>query len=185
MLACACSSLRGEERSAGGGSELRESELGDMTSVAVCGDVWLGEQPRREHLDIAERRGIRTVIALLPPESPAARAVGEQCEALDLRFVAVGDGGELPGDGEVDRALEALADPLRGPALMFCESGARTALVFAVWRVAHDGVPMEDALEAARRCGMKPGCEDVVRAQVERLRGASGGGAAGAHAPGA
>ncbi len=171
LLFASCAGLRSSDDDPAS-DEVRDAELGDMESVSVCGDVWLGEDPSPEHLDIANRRGIRTVISLLPPDAPSNRGVGRECTRLGMSFVPVGVSGELPTDAEVDRALAALASPDRGPALLYCESGARTAMIFAIYRVAIEGVPVETALQAARRIGMKPGLpEEAVRLQVDRLLG--------------
>ena len=100
----------------------------------------------------------------------AADEVEAACERLGLTFVRVDVDEDLPSADEIDRALAALDEPDRGPVLVFCESGARTAQVFAIWRVTRDGVPVAEALEAARRTGMKPGApEDEVRRHVTRL----------------
>lgn len=175
----ACVSVRADDDPRRAPVELRQAELGDMSRVAVCGDVWLGQAPTAEHLDIANRRGIRTVISLRQPDAPEDLQVAQGCEGLGMRFAAVGVRADTPTDAEVDRAMAALSDPDRGPALMYCESGARTALVFAIFRATHDAVPLEHALEAARRFGMKPGePEEVVRRQVNRLIAAEKAGAA-------
>ena len=167
----ACQTLREDEPVAEPADDhLIETTLGDMPNVSVCGDAWLGQTPRPEDLDIAHRRGVRTVISLLRDGNGAADEVEAACERLGLTFVRVDVDEDLPSADEIDRALAALDEPDRGPVLVFCESGARTAQVFAIWRVTRDGVPVAEALEAARRTGMKPGApEDEVRRHVTRL----------------
>ncbi len=171
-LLTGCTSLRAGDEAEGPRVEHRQAELGDLGSVSVCGDVWLTQAPAPRHLDLAHRRGIRTVISLMPPRSPADDLVARECERNGMQFVRVGIVAELPTDAEVDRAMEALSRHDRGPTLMYCTSGALTATVFAIWRAARTGAPIEQVLEEARRTGMKPGApESVVRTQVDRLLG--------------
>jgi protein tyrosine phosphatase (PTP) superfamily phosphohydrolase (DUF442 family) len=150
--------------------EIVTTELGDMSNISVCGDVWLGEVPSKNALDIAHRRGIRTLISLLPTGAPADRIVAEESRRLGIAFVPIGIDKQTPDDRDVDRVVEALQRKGRGPVLMYCESGSQAMMFFAIYRAAFDGISVESALEAARRGGMKPGRSEFVRAQVERLR---------------
>jgi protein tyrosine phosphatase (PTP) superfamily phosphohydrolase (DUF442 family) len=148
---------------------LHVAELGDLASVSVCGDVWLAEAPAAKHLDLAHRRGIRTVISLLPEGADGELGVAEVCRDLGMAFVPT-DAAPVPTDADVDRVIAALERPGRGATLMYCESGARSAMVFSIYRVVRQGVDLDAALEAARRTGMKPGTsETFVRTQVARL----------------
>jgi uncharacterized protein (TIGR01244 family) len=153
-------------------TEIVSTELGDMSNISVCGDVWLGEVPSPAALDIAQRRGIRTLISLLPENAPEDRPIAAECRRLGIAFVPIGIASDVPTDRDVDRVIEALERPGRGPVLMYCESGSRAMMYFAVYRAAVEGTPVDAALEAARRGGMKPGQADFVREQVERLRSA-------------
>jgi protein tyrosine phosphatase (PTP) superfamily phosphohydrolase (DUF442 family) len=57
------------------------------------------------------------------------------------------------------------------PRLIFCGTGGRSAMFFAIHRVVDQGVPLDQALLEARRAGMKPGAPaDFVRRQTERLQ---------------
>ena len=165
--ATSCAGLDAEDDDAP--PELNVAELGDLASVSVCGDVWIAEAPAAVHLDLAHRRGIRTVISLLPEGAPGELEVAEACRDLGIECVPIGAAAVLT-DADVDRVFAALDRADRGPTLMYCQSGARSAMVFATYRVIRHGVDLDEALAAARRTGMKPGTsEDFVRAQVERL----------------
>ncbi|MEM7518281.1 MAG: sulfur transferase domain-containing protein [Planctomycetota bacterium] len=150
---------------------LRSSEMGSMHNVSVAGSIWFGGIPDAADLDLAQRRGIRTVIALCEPgwdPAPLETRVG----ALGMNFVRVPvrEGDSIP-DGSVDRVLEALATSDEEPALMFCDTGGQSAMFFAIHRVIRGELPLEEALVEARRAGMKPGpSEEFVRAQLERLQ---------------
>lgn len=167
--ALACPSVDGGEEDVAERIELRDAELGDLASVSVCDDVWLTEAPGPEHLDIAARRGIRTVVSLLPEELPRELEAGETCRELGMAFVPI-DAEAVPTNENVDEVIAALDRRGRGATLLYCESGARSVMVFTVYRVLRLGVPLEQALDDARRAGMKPGeSEAFVRKQVDRL----------------
>jgi len=151
--------------------EIVAGELGDMTNISVCGDVLLGEIPSMNALDVANRRGIRTLISLLPTDSPADQVIAAECRRLGIAFVPIGVDKETPDDRDVDRVIEALNMEGRGPVLMYCETGSQAMMFFAIYRAVHNGVPVDAALEAARRGGMTPGQTELVRAQVARLLG--------------
>ena len=144
-------------------------ELGDMGNVSVCGDVLLGELPSADALDVANRRGIRTLISLLPTDSQEDQVVAAECRRLGIAFVPIGIDNATPDDRDVDRVIEALNMQGRGPVLMYCETGSQAMMFFAIYRAVHNGVPVDAALEAARRGGMTPGQTELVRAQVARL----------------
>ncbi len=150
-------------------TEIVAGELGDMGSISVCGDVLLGEIPSVHALDVANRRGIRTLISLLPSEAPQDQVIAAECRRLGIAFVPIGIDNEVPDDRDVDRVMEALNMEGRGSVLMYCETGSRAMMFFAIYRAVHDGVPVESALEAARRGGMTPGQTELVREQVARL----------------
>lgn len=149
---------------------LQTADLGGMSNVTVCGNVWMGCEADAKDIGIAGRRGIRTVIDLRTNTDVDIRSCAEKegLEYLRLEFDA-----SRPDPDAVDLALETMleADREGQSILMLCDSGARSAIVFAVHRVIQEGVELEVALEEARRAGMKPDSELVVRQQVRRLIG--------------
>lgn len=150
-------------------ADLVAAEMGDMGNIHVCGDVWLGELPSAKALDIVNRRGFRTLISLMPSNDPADLDVAAECRSLGLAFVPIGIDTDIPNDRDVDRVMEALNMDGRGLVLMYSETGSQAMMFFAIYRVVYEGVPIEFALEAARRCGMTPSQSEVVRAQAARL----------------
>ena len=58
-----------------------------------------------------------------------------------------------------------------GLRIVDCLTGSQAMMFFAIYRAVHNGVPVDAALEAARRGGMTPGQTELVRAQVARLLG--------------
>jgi protein tyrosine phosphatase (PTP) superfamily phosphohydrolase (DUF442 family) len=146
------------------------ADLGSMHNVWVSGDVWIGSHPTPADLDLAHRRGIATAIDLTPLEEGLDDVVAATCAKLGITHVTLDIRRDhlIPNEA-VDRVLAELSKPDRGPVLMFCGDGSRAAMMFAIWRVLHDGVGIEEALVEARRSGMKPGVpESFVRLQIAR-----------------
>ncbi len=145
--------------------------LGTMHNVSVSGEFWFGSIPAEPDLDLAERRGIKTVIDISGPSETPEYDVAAACKSLGLRFVAIDlECRDCLDDVLVDRVLDELRAAHGEPLLLFCANGSRAAMVFAIHRCIDDGVAIEQALTEARRAGMKPGdSENFVKRQVERL----------------
>lgn len=145
--------------------------LGSMHNVSVSGAVWFGSFPAAADLDLAHRRGIKTVIDLAGSGDVEDYDVAAACQQLGLRYVPIElECRDCLDDSMVDRVLAELRDAHEEPLLLFCTNGSRAAMVFAIHRCIDDGVQLEQALTEARRAGMKPGSpERFVKRQVERL----------------
>lgn len=149
--------------------ELRFVELGDMVNVCVCGDIWFGGLPSANDLDIAQRRGIETLVALLPANSEDRAVLDQHSRDLGLKrlFITLEPGQEC--DDAVDEVLSFLRREDRGPVLMVSPGGGAAAMMISIYRIVDDGVDPEVAMDAARRAGMKPGhSEETVLSQVAR-----------------
>jgi len=147
------------------------TELGGMENAAICGDFVLGGVPTASDLDLARRRGVRRVVSLVPEGHGARGELAAACGELELAYFEVPLASDAPSDEEVDRVLGILGRDADGLTLMCCESGSRTPVLFAIFRVVARDVELEVALEDARRHGMKAGAsEEFVRAQVRRIR---------------
>ena len=150
---------------------MKTAEMGTMRNVCVSGPIWFGGVPATADLDLAKRRGIESVIGLCSSDPDAEAELASHTSALGMNFLSVPikPGLRTPA-GTVDLVLGKLRESKNSPTLMYCESGGRAVMVFAVYRVVRGGIPLEEALDSARRAGMKPGeSEAFVRAQVERL----------------
>ncbi len=145
--------------------------FGSMHNVSVSGAFWFGSVPSEDDLDLAERRGIRTVIDLSGPDEAPEFDVASVCATLGMRFVPIDlECRDCLDDGLVDQVLAELREAHDEPLLLYCTNGSRAAMVFAIYRCIEDGVAIEQALTEARRAGMKPGApEHFVRRQVDRL----------------
>lgn len=169
LLCTACVTLDDDEGGANARPGLEMSDLGGMVNVAVLDDVWLGGHAAAADLDLAKRRGIRVIVDLGDPAASRID-VAAICADLGLVHVQAPIDPTNPDEAEMDRVLAALVEPERDALLLLCDDGARCATVFAIYRVVADGLELVDALEEARRVGLKPGTgERVVQRQIERL----------------
>ena len=164
---------------------IESADFGEMHNVSRMGPIWFGAMPAGGDLDLACRRGIQRVIDLSSANEKAECQMAATCAQLEMEFFIAGIRPEgEPTDESVDLVLGWLLEsvgPAVGasaggskrdaiPTLMIDGSGGRSATFLAIFRVVHLGVPLQVALEEARRGGMIPGTsEDFVRAQVKRL----------------
>lgn len=150
---------------------LKSTEMGSMLNVCVADQIWFGGRPSPEDLELAKRRGIASVIDLCSADP--ADGVRERCEELGLVYLTVPiKTASTTPPGTVDFVLSNLVKSDGTPTLMFCENGGVSATFFAIYRVVHDGVEVQEALIEARKAGMKPGApENFVVEQVARLTG--------------
>jgi hypothetical protein len=153
------------------GPRVHAAEFGSMRNVSRVGALWIGSYPSPSDLDLAARRGVDVLIDLSAPCERPTWDLAAACARLGLDRVDVGvASAKRIGDREVDRCLEALRSVGARQALLFCTNGDRAAMFLAIHRAADQGLPLEQALDEARRAGMKPGhSEAFVRAQAERL----------------
>jgi len=160
---------------------LETAELGVMASCFRCGDVHLGSRPDGPALELAARRGFARIVDVRLRREVSAAPLAIEARRYGLVFEQIvtdppqrADGSVDPSeltDAAVDQVIAALELDHDGPVLLFCETGARAAAFFAVYRSAVHGLDVEEALAEARAAGMKPGASELeVRRQVERLR---------------
>lgn len=151
---------------------VESASLGTMRNVSVSGVIWFGGAPSEADFELAQRRGVKTVIDLSTPAEQIPVDAAEVCARLGMEYhhPAVPSDAE-PGGELVDLVIGMLARDKHEPKLLFCESGSRCAMFLAIFRATEVGVPLEAALVEARRACMRPQDEDFVRAQVLRRQG--------------
>ena len=171
IASAACHSPRRESQSPDY-PPVESADFGSMRNVSVSGRIWFGGTPDEGDLDLAQRRGIETVIDLTTPDETNGVNAAQVCARLGLEYFHLGlPNPERLTDEAVDLVLARLGRDEHGRTLMFCGSGGRCATFLAIYRAVAVGVPVEEALVEARHAGMKPGePEEFVRRQVERLR---------------
>ncbi len=149
---------------------LEGADFGGMQNVSQCGHVWVGSRPAAADLELAVRRGVELVVDVTAPAGAQRLELAQAADELGLEYVAIGGDSATLDDADVDVFLDALARAESSPVLVFCDNGGRSAQLLAIFRVLRDGVPLQAALEDARKGGMKPGDdEEFVRRQVDRL----------------
>lgn len=148
---------------------LEPAKFGGLKSCFQWGQMYLGSVPGPEELELAARRGVGLLLDLRQSPAPDP-ALALQARDLGMEYAHAPIDPEQLGDGEVDRALTALAAAEDRPALLFCETGSRAAMVAALFRIERQPDSLERAIEDARRAGMKPGSsESALRRQAARL----------------
>ena len=156
--------------------ELEAAHFGDLRNVSKCGDVWFGGGVTEEDVELAYRRGVQSILDLsFPEEEPdfdLRRACADNGIALyDLDLLRA----EVLSDRNANEALDLFRDTEHHPLLVVCGTASNGAAFFALWRALDHEVPFDEALEEARRAGMRPGpLETYVRAQFERLSSEEG-----------
>ncbi len=172
-LGTACASTERPLGPVTGPKPVLSTGLGQLRGVAYAGAVWIAPLPGPAELDLARRRGISTLIDLSLASEGAGLDLRQACRDASLEYVdARPERDEAVDDALVDRVLLAIEHCGARPLLMVSVNASRAAMFFAIHRVRHDGVSLEQALVEARRCGMKPGGpEALVRRQVARLSG--------------
>lgn len=179
LLACApallpaCASAERAPGPLSGPKPVLSTGLGQLRGVAFAGAVWIAPLPGKPELDLARRRGIVALLDLSTAAESAGHDLRGACRESSLEYVdARPASDDTPGDELVDRVLDEIARRAPHAVLLVSANATRAAMFFAIHRVLHDGVSLEQALVEARRCGMKAGsCESFVRRQVSRLTG--------------
>lgn len=187
LLLAGCGLLRKSSSGPPPIEALQSDELGSMTNVSVCGDLWVGGQPHRDDLDLASRRGIELILDLSGPGElgfdPAAT-----CRRLKMLYVSaplrIAESDDFRQE-DLNRVLEILEYQQGRTMLMFSSSGSEAALAFALHRARTEGLTSEEAELEARRAGMKPGrAVKLLKQQFELLSLGSVAVQAGASRPG-
>jgi len=142
----------------------RPIEIGGMANATLAGDLLIGSQPTEQTLQELADAGYRSILTV---RAPGEIDWDEQAKANEfgLTFNRI----EMPNPvNEItDLQLEAFArfmENRNGPALLHCGSGNRAAGLWAAWLIEYEGVDVKDALELARKAGMR----DSIAAAVER-----------------
>lgn len=122
--------------------------------VALNDRIWISGQIAAEDLaDAAARLGVRKVVNNRPdheePGQPTSAEIGAAAESAGLAFLDAPVRG-LPDPATVHRVGQFLEDG--EPTLLFCRSGMRSAVTWAMAERAR-GVPADDLREQALAAG--------------------------------
>ena len=152
-------------------SALEASNFGTMENVSMSERLWFGGGAAEGDIELAFRRGVKRVLDLRFQADELGFDLVEACDAYGIELVAAGlkDAESLSGE-DADLVLGVFRDIERRPLLVLCEAGSNSAAFFGLWRSLDHEMPLELALDEARKVGMRPGVlEGFVRAQHARL----------------
>ncbi len=151
--------------------ELEVSHFGEMQNVSMSERLWFGGGVTEADIELAFRRGVKRVFDLSFKADELDFDLKLACDSYGIELVDAGldDAESLSGE-DAELALEIFRDADSRPLLVLCEAGSNSAAFFALWRVLDHEMPLELALDEARRAGMRPGLlEEFVLAQHARL----------------
>jgi uncharacterized protein (TIGR01244 family) len=122
--------------------------------VRVRPDLAVAGQPTPDALAQLKALGFRTVVNLRREQEGGPADEREVVERQGLRYVSVPlTAASLDGD-DAEALAKVLTDPQAGPVLLHCASGNRAAGLWALVE-AGMGVPLEDAIVAGMKAGLK------------------------------
>jgi protein tyrosine/serine phosphatase len=118
--------------------------------------LYRGGQPRKGGIKKLSELGIKTIINLRR-ESDETRAERKEAEAAGIKYfhISMSSLGR-PSDVQVTRALEIIDQSENHPVFIHCKRGSdRTGTVIAAYRISRDGWGTKEALDEAKRNGMR------------------------------
>jgi uncharacterized protein (TIGR01244 family) len=151
--------------------KLEQCQIGKTSPAHRLGKLYLAGQPSADDLRIAKEQGIKTVLNLRKKEEltwdeeAAVKKLGLNYISLPFQSPA-----ELKDD-VFDHAREVLSDKDQQPVLLHCASANRVGAIWLAHRVLDDKVPYDQALEEARKVGLKaPPLEAAAKAYIAKVQ---------------
>lgn len=116
-----------------------------------------GSEPNHGGLTVLARLGVKTLVDLRSPYDHTSD-IGDLARQLGLGYhwlpMSVWD---PPTDDQANEFVRVVSDPGNGPVFVFCSDGLhRTGELTAIYRVAHDGWSVEQALTEMDGLGFNP-----------------------------
>jgi uncharacterized protein (TIGR01244 family) len=151
--------------------KLEACKIGTTSPAHRLGKLYLAGQPQVEDLQVAKEQGIKTVLNLRKKEEltwDEEAAV----KKLGLNYINLPIGGPADLKDEVfEQARKILGDKERQPVLLHCASANRVGAIWLAHRVLDDKVPYDQALEEARKVGLKaPPLEAAAKAYITKVQ---------------
>lgn len=148
----------------------QNTRLPKRFAAVVAGRLYRSGSVSPVQLDHLRREyDIRRVICLLASDAEVTQSERQAAQQLGIEWHNVplaGDGSSTPADRRRIRAL-LLAEPPEGATLVHCAAGSnRTGLAIGMYRLHHDGWPLDRVLDEMRAFGFKdkPHHENLRRA---------------------
>jgi len=153
-----------------GAEDVEPRRFGSVDRLHAFDGIYFASQPGPEDLRAAKEAGLATVVDLRHPHEAGFDEADVAAE-VGLAYVAVPwNGPDELTDDVFDRARERLRSAER-PILVHCGSANRVGAIWLAHRVIDYDVPVEQALEEARRIGLRtPAYEAAARDYLSRSR---------------
>ncbi len=139
-----------------------------MNITRLQPDIWVGPQITIADIETLAARGIRSIICNRPdnevPGQPAAASIEAAVKAQGLHFAHVPVISSALSGQDVATFGQALAD-LPGPVLVYCRSGMRSAMLWALasaGRLAPDTILAATAGAGFNLDGLRPSLESLA-----------------------
>jgi uncharacterized protein (TIGR01244 family) len=138
--------------------------------LQVNKDFCTGGQPRPEHYAQLKADGVKTVLNLRTPGEHRADEERAAVEKLGMKYFNIPVAYRTPSDAQADEFLKITDDPVNRPMFIHCTAAIRVGAFWAIRRVMRDGMPVDKALEEARKVGLTnaPHLDEFVRGYVSR-----------------
>ena len=139
--------------------------------LSFAQDVIFSGQPTADQLAGYATEGVKVVVNLRTPEEMQKLGLDEKAivEKAGMRYVNVPFGATPPKDEELAGLMKLLAGAKpEERVVLHCASSNRVGYVWGLYQGQKKGLPLEKAVEEAKKAGMKnPGLEAGLR---ERLK---------------
>ena len=140
--------------------------------IAQRGNLYVGSQPDEAGIKRMADAGVVTIINIRTDAEMKRLDFDEVAlvEKLGMTYVHVPQGGSAhPYTPEaLNKVSNAIAAAEGKPVLLHCASSGRASHMFAAWLYREQGVPLKEALAAARKIGFSPlAIEGLLNTQFE------------------
>jgi uncharacterized protein (TIGR01244 family) len=138
--------------------------------LQVNKDFCTGGQPRPEHYAKLKSDGVKAVLNLRTPGEHRADEERSDIEKLGMKYFNIPVVYRTPTDAQADEFLKITDDPVNRPMFIHCTAAIRVGAFWAIRRVMRDGMPVDQALEEARKVGLTnaPHLDEFVRGYATR-----------------
>jgi sulfide:quinone oxidoreductase len=154
----ACGTTRPQEEALPPTLETTEGYVALAPGIAAAG------QPDIETLESLDSMGYRTVVNLrMASEDPSPIDEGTTIRDEGLEYVHIPmSGGQFTLE-QAQALGDVLSDPAKRPVLVHCRSGRRVHVLYALYQITENGVPVDVAIQAAQPYGVQGPLEERIR----------------------
>lgn len=141
--------------------------------LQVTPEFCTGGQPRVEHYAKLKADGVKSVLNLRTPGEHRAEEEQEAVRKAGLKYFNIPFVFSAPTDAQADEFLRLTDEPANRPMFIHCTAAVRVGAFWMIRRVLRDGMPVEAALEEARKVGLvnAPHLEEFARKYIASKKG--------------